>query len=163
MGEQTIIPLRCRPSVMKWNFNNEEAKNTVYVSNLSPNITKIILRDNFTVFGKISDIRLQFKQNYAYAYIQFQSEKSAANSLILNQTEIEKKRKIGVAISDPSRRTKHQVDSKLLYVSNIANSIMESDLKEKFSTFGDIREVRLVTKKSNSFAYIHYLTEVFFY
>lgn len=127
----TIETTRCRPAVMKWRFVEEERKDTVYVSNLDQNMDKITLRELFETYGKIKDIRLQFKPNYAFAYIQFANEKEATDSCSLDKMEIGGKA-IGVAISNPAKRTKHEIDRTQLYITNLPKSITEPDLEAHF-------------------------------
>lgn len=43
-------------------------------------------------------------------------------------------RLIGVAISNPAKKTVHVADQKQLYVTNLADSIVEHDLREMFET-----------------------------
>ena len=40
---------------------------------------------------------------------------------------------MGVAISNPKKKTVHEVDKKRLFVSNLADSIAEDDLREFFA------------------------------
>ncbi|KAJ3320171.1 Splicing factor [Boothiomyces sp. JEL0866] len=128
----TLTPQRCRPAEMKWKFKNDEEKDTVYVSNLSSNIDKIILRRHFGYFGKIKDIRLQFKGKSAFAYVQYTKPEYAKESCKLDQTEIEKGREVSVAISNPLRKSFHEADEKVLYITNLSNSILEPDLENLF-------------------------------
>ncbi|KAJ3312324.1 Splicing factor [Boothiomyces sp. JEL0838] len=134
VGGYTLTPQRCRPAELKWKFKNQEEKDTVYVSNLSININKIILRQHFGYFGKIKDIRLQYKGKSAFAYVQFARPEEAKESCKLNETEIEEGRNISVAISNPLKKTFHEADEKVLYVTNLSNSILEQDLENLFST-----------------------------
>jgi RNA recognition motif-containing protein len=159
IGDVQIKPNRCRPAIMKWGFDNQEKRDTVYISNLSPSCDKMVLRSMFGGVGKIKDIRLQFKNNYAFAYVQFYSEDFAKDACSLDQTEVDGK-VIGVNISNPLKKTVHQVDETQLFVTNLAPSIVESDLKEVFEKFGTITDVRLLHQGIKSFAYIHFETKV---
>jgi tetratricopeptide (TPR) repeat protein len=155
MGETVIKPVRCRPRIMKWGFRNEERRDTVYVSNLSPTCDKMMIRQLFGQIGKVHDIRLQFKPNYAFAYVQFFNEETASEACTLDQTVLDGKT-IGVNISNPAKKTVHEVDETELYVSNLAPSIVEADLEELFGKFGSIKEIRLIHQGFKSFAYVQY-------
>jgi hypothetical protein len=39
---------------------------------------------------------------------------------------------LGVAISNPKKRTVHEVDKKRLFISNLADSVAENDLNDVF-------------------------------
>jgi RNA recognition motif-containing protein len=128
-----IQPIRCRPLDSKWNFSNSEQKDTIYVSNLSIDCTKITLRELFSVHGKIKDIRLiTTKNGYSFAYIQFQTAETAQGSLKSSGTKICGK-PITVAISNPQKRKVHEIDEKELYISNLPKSITKEDILELFS------------------------------
>jgi RNA recognition motif-containing protein len=159
IGDYSIKPNRCRPAIMKWGFKNVERKDTIYISNLSSLCDKMILRNRFGDFGKIKDIRIQFKKNYAFAYVQFYEDIVARQACSLDQTELDN-RLIGVHISNPAKKTVHELDETQLYVSNVAPSIIETDLQQVFGVFGKIKDIRLHRQGIKSFAYIHYETKV---
>lgn len=165
IGEQNVFPKRCRPEQLEWSYSGEEVKDTVYVSNLTAHVNKIELRDLFGQFGNIKEIRFpktHGQKNYSYAYIQFFNKESASQSLILNNHECRAGWKIGVAISNPHKRTVHEADKKRLFVSNLAESILEEDLKELFSPCGAIGELRLLKDDSGNSkcaAYVSFATE----
>ncbi|KAJ3373752.1 Splicing factor [Kappamyces sp. JEL0680] len=157
LNEEEVVPQRCRPETEQWNFTYTERKDTIYVSNLPGDCDKILLRQTFGAFGKIRDIRLQLRTKYAFAYIQFESEDAAAKSKALDQKELVPNRKIGVAISNPSKKTVHDIDPKRLFVSNLADSITEPDLSELFAK--QIRLVKTETGSTKGIAYVHFETE----
>lgn len=77
-------------------------------------------------------MQIKPKQKHAFAYIQYEDEASAEKSLVLDKSEIVPGRPIGVAISNPAKRHIPEADEKILFVSNLADSIIEEDLKEFF-------------------------------
>ncbi|KAJ3271435.1 Splicing factor [Terramyces sp. JEL0728] len=130
----TLSPQRCRPAEMKWKFRNVEEKDTVYVSNLSSNIDKIILR-----------------QHFGY--------EDAQESCKLNLTEIENDRQVSVAISNPQKKTFHEADERVLYVTNLSKSILEPDLKSLFAPCGSIKDIRIICDGKNNprgFGYVRF-------
>lgn len=50
IGDVEILPQRCRPTELEWNYSNDEVKDTVYVSNLTDSTNKIELRQ---LFGQV--------------------------------------------------------------------------------------------------------------
>ncbi|KAK5673237.1 Splicing factor [Batrachochytrium dendrobatidis] len=159
-----VTPCRCRPSQMVWDFKQHEEKTKIYVSNLSPQMQKRQLRHIFSEFGKIREIRLQNRKTMAFAYIDFEKEEDAIKSLKMNQAVIEKTgdRKIGVAISDPTKKMAKEIDHKKLYVSNLSHTMTEDDLQELFSKFGEIsalRVVRMPNGNSKGIAFVEYNQE----
>ncbi|KAJ3295545.1 Splicing factor [Borealophlyctis nickersoniae] len=147
-----VSVVRCRPSKAVWDFSVDRKEDTkIYVRNLSVNIEKIALRKAFSQFGKIKDIRLSHRKTIAFAYIEFQDAESAQRSLKLDETELEPGtgRKIGVAISDPTKRAAKQVDEKEVYVTNLAPSLTEEDIETTFGKFGKVKHVHLLKNPRN--------------
>lgn len=78
-----------------------------------------------------------------------------------DQSKILPNRVIGVAISNPSKKTVHEVDRKQLYISNLPNSIIENDLKRFFNGCGIIDEIRINRKHEKlGYAFINFHDEV---
>nr|KAJ3421572.1 Squamous cell carcinoma antigen recognized by T-cells 3 [Polyrhizophydium stewartii] len=161
---ETVTPRRCRPAQMIWDFKNEESRSTIYVSGLSLFITKRLLRQVFSEFGKIREIRLMPRKTICFAYIEFETEEEAVKSLVMDQRVIEKSggRTISVAISDPSKRKIKEVDPKELFVTNLPARIIEEDLAEMFSKYGSVKEVRmplLPNGKPKGVAFVEFVDE----
>ncbi|ORX55911.1 hypothetical protein BCR36DRAFT_320539 [Piromyces finnis] len=134
-------------------LNKNENPETVYVNKLPPTIKKNELREMFEKYGNIKDIRLMYRNNRAFAYIDFENSEESKASLVLNNTEVNGKI-IEVAISNPSlkkaeNKTEIKQDYKELYLSNLPFSINAEKLKELFSQYGEVKDVRLITKANN--------------
>ncbi|KAJ3040739.1 Splicing factor [Rhizophlyctis rosea] len=161
---QPISVVRCRPAQSMWHFSKDEMEeNKVYVSNLTANIQKSVLRDAFSQFGKIVEIRLVVRKTAAFAYIEFEDAESAKRSLKLNQTIIEpgSRRRSMVAISDPKKTKPKEVDEKEIYVTNLAQSLVKEDLEVAFSTYGKVKDIRLIVRTSfdSNKAFVEYEDE----
>ena len=157
-----VYPQRCRPAEKVWHFKQEEQKRVIYVSNLPNTIDKRKLRELFSSFGKITEIRLTIRNTIAFAYVDFETEDMAAKSLCMNQKTIHGKL-INVAISDPRKKKVKEVDPRNLFITNLPFSILEQDLKSTFSCFGEITELRLARDekgRSKGTAFISFSSEV---
>ena len=87
---------------------------------------------------------------------------AASKATKLDQSEIAPDHKIGVAISNPAKKTMHSVDLKQLFISNLADNIVETDLMELFGQYGVIQQIRLIKNergRSKGIAYIHFEKE----
>eukprot|EP00833_Pecoramyces_ruminatium_P000560 jgi/Orpsp1_1/1174592/evm.model.c7180000050684.1 len=125
-----------KPEKEKPWLNKNENPETVFVNKLPPTIEKSELRKIFEKYGNIKDIRLMYRSNRAFAYIDYETSEESHASLVLNDTEV-KGKKIQVAISNPSLKkteiTEIKQDNKELYLSNLPFSINIEKLKEIFS------------------------------
>jgi len=141
-----------KPEKEKPWLNKNENPETVFVNKLPPTIEKSELREIFEKYGNIKDIRLMYRSNRAFAYIDYETSEESHASLVLNDTEV-KGKKIQVAISNPSLKkteiTEIKQDNKELYLSNLPFSINIEKLKEIFSKYGEVKDVRLITKSNN--------------
>ncbi|KAJ3057547.1 Splicing factor [Rhizophlyctis rosea] len=147
---QEVVVVRCRPEVDQWKFSTDQEESKIYVNNLSGNVQKSLLREAFSQFGKLLEVRLVLRKTAAFAYIEFENAEAAKKSLKLNRTEIEAGtgRKIGVAISDPRLTKPKQIDQREVYVSNLAQSLQKEDLEVAFSEFGTVKDVRMIVKEN---------------
>jgi len=142
-----------KPEKEKPWLNKNENPETVFVNKLPPSIKKTELREIFEKYGTIKDIRLMYRSNRAFAYIDYETSDESHASLELNNTEIHGK-KVEVAISNPSikkveNNTEIKQENKELYLSNLPFDIEVDKLKEIFSQYGEVKDVRLITKSNN--------------
>jgi RNA recognition motif-containing protein len=80
--------------------------------------------------------------------------------LAADQSHIAPNRVIGVAISNPSKKTVHEVDGKQLYISNLPNSIVEADLEDFFKDCGKTQQIRLIRKQNGlGYAFVQFFEE----
>ncbi|ORX65766.1 hypothetical protein BCR32DRAFT_250596 [Anaeromyces robustus] len=138
-----------KPEKEKPWLNKNENPETVFVNKLPPTITKNELREIFKKYGNIKDIRLMYRSNRAFAYIDYETSEESHACLEMNDTEINGK-KIQVAISNPSLKkteiSEIKQDNKELYISNLPFTIEIEKLKEIFSKYGEVKDIRLITK-----------------
>ncbi|KAJ3267267.1 Splicing factor [Chytriomyces hyalinus] len=166
-GESVPIQ-RCIPSKKWTDFDETPAetpeKTKIYVSNLDCGVTKPLLREAFGKFGKIKEIRLVMRQSIAFAYIEFESGRSAEKSLELNNRTLEgfPGRKMTVAISDKTKTKKRVADPKELIVTNFTIGTTKDDLMKLFDKYGIVKDIRILkdqTGVSRGVGFVEYEDE----
>ncbi|KAI8818501.1 uncharacterized protein EV422DRAFT_537284 [Fimicolochytrium jonesii] len=159
--EQTISVVRCKPEHSIWNFAGVEEKNKIYVANLHPKTEKRHLRELFTPFGHLREIRLMLRPTTAFAYIEFASADAASTSLAANGKQILGKQ-ISVAISNPQKTKPRTADGREVYVTNLPRTLQKEDIELLFKPCGDVRDVRVMVGsdgRSRGTAFVEYVEE----
>ncbi|KAI9197256.1 uncharacterized protein BJ171DRAFT_520386 [Polychytrium aggregatum] len=159
--------LRCIPLQRTWNFVDVDIKNKIFIKNLSQSMRQRTLREIFSQFGAVKEVRLMQSRNGLnnFAYLEFQSEEAASKSLSLDKTEIEPGRFVGVALSAPpgAKASHNQADPKQLFVANLPKKdFTEADLRELFKEAGQIKSVRLLRTQDQALrglAFVAFHTE----
>ncbi|XP_071945304.1 squamous cell carcinoma antigen recognized by T-cells 3-like [Antedon mediterranea] len=147
---------------------------TVFVKNLSYNISEEKIRNAFDMCGEITEIRMKVENKSkfrGYCYVEFKDKESVEKALKRDRYEIDG-RPIYV---DPSvdkskgdQKTTKQfkydtsLDKKKLFVSGLPRSTTKEDLEEMFSKYGVVKDVRVVTYRSGvpkGLAFIEYEKE----
>ncbi|KAI9342815.1 hypothetical protein BDR26DRAFT_858805 [Obelidium mucronatum] len=150
---------RCIPAKKKWDDFDENAGETeagaaeqkkIYVNSLDVGVDKPLLRQVFGHYGKIKEIRFVMRPSIAFAYIEFETGKSAERALELDGKSLPgfPGRKIGVAISDKSKTKKRIADPKELIVTNFTIATTKDDLHRLFEKFGKLKDIRLLLDQS---------------
>ncbi|KND03481.1 uncharacterized protein SPPG_00965 [Spizellomyces punctatus DAOM BR117] len=147
LNDSQIKVVRCRPAESIWHFADAKEINKIYVSNLPVNVEKKVLRVAFEKYGPLREVRLVQRKTIAFAYIEFRDAESAQRSLELDQKQLVpgSDKKIGVAISDPTKTKLKVADEKELYVTNLPRDIQKEDVEMMFNKFGAVKDVRLPT------------------
>ncbi|KAJ3189433.1 RNA-binding protein 4F [Gaertneriomyces sp. JEL0708] len=147
---------RCKPIHGMWHFSDTEEKNKIFVSNLPGSIQKGELRLLFNKFGGMREIRVVVKRSaddggegYAFAYVEFHDETSAANALSLNGTALGSK-KISVALSNPALTKPAAIDPHEVYLTNIPYTFLSEDVESLFATCGKIKRVTILQNADGS-------------
>lgn len=140
---------------------------TVFVSNLDFSVDDEKLKEVFSQFGPIVDVRLvrNFKGlSKGFAYIEFGDMASTRKALKSDRMKIggrpcfisEINKKVGF-------KFKTSVEKNKLFVSNLDMEVDENQLKEAFSKYGQLKDVRIVTYRnghSKGRAYVEYTDEL---
>eukprot|EP01126_Amoeba_proteus_P057800 TRINITY_DN7391_c0_g1_i14.p1 TRINITY_DN7391_c0_g1~~TRINITY_DN7391_c0_g1_i14.p1 ORF type:complete len:671 (+),score=209.98 TRINITY_DN7391_c0_g1_i14:245-2014(+) len=146
----------------------------LHVSNLPEDTTEEGLRNLFSKFGKLTDVRLMYTNTSkfkGFAYLQFEKEEEAAT--IMQEAEkgpmkyVDTEIQVQYALSlrggkKPTKflPTEPADETLTLFVTNIAFRAQEEDIKGFFEEVAPVKEVRLVrdrdTNKSRGFAYVDF-------
>ncbi|KAG6918338.1 hypothetical protein DXG01_015197 [Tephrocybe rancida] len=143
-------------------------KSTLYVTNFPESADDAVIRNLFSQYGTIFDVRWpskKFKNTRRFCYVQYTSPASAENALELHGRELEPKQAMNVFLSNPERRkerTDQDANEREVYVAGLSKFTTQIDLDKLFKTYGAIKEIRMATDDkghSKGFAFIEYEQE----
>ncbi|KAF8630909.1 hypothetical protein AX17_005267 [Amanita inopinata Kibby_2008] len=129
-------------------------KSTLYVTNFPETTDDASVREIFSKYGIIFDVRWpskKLKSTRRFCYVQYTSPKAAEDALELHGQELEPNRSLNVFMSDPERkkaRTDADADERELYVAGLSKFTTEADLEKVFKTYGSVKEVRLAKNQN---------------
>ncbi|GAA6059133.1 hypothetical protein JCM10212_003880 [Sporobolomyces blumeae] len=171
MDKESVLPAQTKD---KKRINESEVEvhiawqSCLYVTNFPESFDKAAVEKLFEKYGVIFDTRWpskRFKNTRRFCYVQFSNPAHAQAALELNGTELEPGHRLGVYISDPSRkksRTDSGANNRELYVSSLAKFVKEDELRKLFEPFGSLKGIRLVADEKGEckgFAFIEYEDE----
>ncbi|KAG8925497.1 Splicing factor [Tulasnella sp. 408] len=113
-------------------------RSTLYVTNFPEKTDDTFIRDLFSTYGTIFDVRWpskKFKATRRFCYLQYISPDSAQAALELNGRELEPGMPMNVYISNPQRkkeRTDANVEQREVYIAGLAKSTTQKELEELF-------------------------------
>ena len=140
---------------------------TVFVSNLDFKVDEDKLRQVFSEFGSISDIRLV--KNYkglskGFGYIQYSSMEGVRKALSNDRLKIDGR---PAFVSEVGKKKAFQFKDTLeknkLFVNGLSPEVDEQTLRNIFEKYGQLRDIRIVTYRnghSKGCAYIDFDDEV---
>jgi RNA recognition motif-containing protein len=140
---------------------------TVFVSNLDFKVDEDKLRESFSQFGSITDIRLV--KNYkglskGFGYIQYSSIEAKRRALANDRLKIDGRPAFVNEVGKKKEfQFKDSIEKNKLFVSGLSQNVSEEDLRNVFSKYGTLRDVRIVTYRnghSKGIAYIEYEDEI---
>lgn len=123
---------------------------TLYVTNYPPSADETYVRELFTDCGEILNIRwpsLKYNTHRRFCYISFRHPEGAAAATKLDGKLIDKQYKLSVKYSDPSQKKQREgalAEGREIHVANIDWSVTEDELREIFSKYGTIDNVRIL-------------------
>ncbi|EGE80349.1 hypothetical protein RJZ56_003207 [Blastomyces dermatitidis] len=152
---------------------------TLFVTNFPPTADEAYVRDLFTPYGEVVDIRfpsLKYNTHRRFCYVQFQTASAAHAATELNGTQQEvsgnsmvsaesTKLPLVVKISDPTKRqdrTGPMEEGREIHVSNLDWKATEDDLVELFTAYGEVEGARIPRKAngaSKGFGFVVFRTK----
>lgn len=162
--ETTETPHYVRPKEQR---SDTDDLLTVFVSNLDFKVDDDRLRQDFSAFGDITDIRLV--RNYkgfskGFGYIQFSNVEGVHRALAADRFKIDGR---PVFITEAGKKKgfnfKEGPENHKLFVSNLAPDVDEEYLRSIFEKYGQLKDVRVVTYRnghSKGCAYVEFADEI---
>ncbi|KAG5290359.1 RNA-binding protein Prp24 [Histoplasma capsulatum G186AR] len=152
---------------------------TLFVTNFAPTADEAYVRDLFSPYGEVVDIRfpsLKYNTHRRFCYVQFQTAIAAHAATELNGTQQEvvgdlagsadsMKLPLVVKISDPTKRqerTGPTEEGREIHVSNLDWKATEDDLVELFAAYGQVEAARIPRKAngaSKGFGFVVFQTK----
>lgn len=155
------------PSYVRPKGTQADPLMTIFVSNLDFSVDEKNLHEIFSEFGQIVDLRLvrNFKGlSKGFAYIEFKDIQSVRKSLAKDRMKIgERPVFITEVGKKPDFKFKTGLEKNKIFVSNMSFDTKEDTLRDIFSKYGDLKEVRLVTYRnghSKGCAYVEFKDEL---
>ena len=126
-----------------------EVRSTLFVTNYPPAFGEDDVRNTFSKYGPIVDIRmpsLVANAGRRFCYVQFKTSEDAQRALEMNGTELEPGLVVSVHISDPDQkqhRSGPAEEGRQLFVRNLPFKASEQDLDRLFSNYGEVESVKM--------------------
>ncbi|KAL9114683.1 MAG: hypothetical protein Q9227_001361 [Pyrenula ochraceoflavens] len=142
---------------------------TLYVANYPPTADENFIRDLFTPYGEIVDIRfpsLKYDTHRRFCYVQFKLNSQAQAAAEAKDGEVVSAEGLHLLakISNPLNkqdRSGATAEGRELFVKNLHRDAAENDVKTLFSTHGKVDSVRIprnMNDKSKGFGYVIFET-----
>ncbi|KAI6145673.1 hypothetical protein EDD17DRAFT_1653003 [Pisolithus thermaeus] len=143
-------------------------RSTLYVTNFPEKWDDAAVRDLFSQYGPLFDVRWpskKFKTTRRFCYVQYISPESAERALELHGRELEPERTLNVYVSNPEHkkgRTDADANEREVYVAGLSKFTTREDLLGLFSTYGSVKDIRLAEDKNGQlkgFAFVEFQNE----
>ncbi|XP_071179062.1 squamous cell carcinoma antigen recognized by T-cells 3-like isoform X1 [Mytilus edulis] len=143
---------------------------TAFVSNLAYDVDEDHIKDTFSQFGEIKEIRLikNFKgRSKGYAYIEFPDELCVIEALKFDRTPLDGRpvyvsRCEDKSVRKPQFKFATELEKNKLFIKGLPFTCTKEALSNIFSQHGKLKDVRLVTYRSGApkgLAYVEYENE----
>ncbi|KAI6122456.1 hypothetical protein EDD16DRAFT_1570902 [Pisolithus croceorrhizus] len=143
-------------------------RSTLYVTNFPEKWDDTSVRDLFSQYGPLFDVRWpskKLKMTRRFCYVQYISPESAERALELHGREVEPERTLNVYVSNPEHkkgRTDADANEREVYVAGLSKFTTKDDLLGLFSTHGPVKDIRLAEDKNGQlkgFAFVEFQNE----
>ncbi|XP_057872015.2 uncharacterized protein LOC131078359 [Cryptomeria japonica] len=158
-------------------FDGEEVSRSIFVKNLNFKTTTVALQNHFEQHLKEGELRKVTmkgdppkKENMGFCFIEFDTAETARNVCKLLQGTVLDGHALSLQISHHKKEAKTMQQKNLdknksstkIIVRNVAFEATKKDLRQLFSPFGQIKNLRLPKKVDGShrgFAFIEFITK----
>ncbi|KAI0376888.1 hypothetical protein F5Y04DRAFT_195381 [Hypomontagnella monticulosa] len=141
---------------------------TLFVSNYPPTADEAYIRGIFKSCGDVYSVRfpsLKYNTRRRFCYVSFRDQDSAYKATLLDGQLIEGKFKLQCKYSDPTHKKDREgavAEGREVRVKNVDSSANENDLRDVFSKYGKVANVRIVRNmggKNLGIAYVVFETK----
>ncbi|KAM3517586.1 hypothetical protein NHJ13051_008853 [Beauveria bassiana] len=141
---------------------------TVYVANYPPAADEKYVRELFQDCGEILSIRwpsLKVNAHRRFCYVSFRDQASAANAVGKEGKLLEGKYKLLSKLSNPDHKKRREgavAEGREVHVANLDNAVVESDIRDIFSKFGNVTRVNIprgLSGKHRGFCFLDFETK----
>ncbi len=138
---------------------------TLYIGNLDPSINETFINTLFSVYGRISGLKMiSDNLNDPYCFVEFEESSAANNALTTMNKRIILGREIKVnwatspTCSGPKQDTSKHFH---IFVGDLSTELESAQLRDAFAPFGEISDCRVVrdphTQKSKGYGFVSFL------
>ncbi|CAF2113994.1 unnamed protein product [Rotaria magnacalcarata] len=148
-------------------FEDNANSRTLYVGNLDPSVSEDLLMALFSQMGTCRNCKIIHEPNSdPYAFIEFAEHQPAANALLAMNKRLVVGREIKVNWATTSAGTTSKIDTSKhfhIFVGDLAPEIDQNTLREAFSPFGEISEIKIAkftdTQKPKGYCFISFANQ----
>ena len=159
-GENITVGL----PVKEKNTNGKLNKDlTVLVKNVLKNISKEVIKDHFSQFGKVDKVILahntQLDENFGSCYVIFSSLSGAKRALEEPTQQIGEQ---GIEVMEFPKTKEVKGETKRLFLTSVPDCVTVDYLRDYFQKFGDVEYIELFmytssfAEKNCNVAYVHF-------
>ncbi|CAF1207522.1 unnamed protein product [Adineta steineri] len=148
-------------------FEENANSRTLYVGNLDPSVSEELLMALFTQMGPCKNCKIIHEPTSdPYAFIEFTEHQAAANALLAMNKRLVMGKEIKVNWATTSTSGTVKVDTSKhfhIFVGDLAPEIDQNAIREAFSPFGEISEVKIAkftdTQKPKGYCFVSFTNQ----
>jgi len=146
--------------------NARKENTTIWVGGLGTggeedvNRTENALRDTFSDFGKVVDVKMRSTAHDLFAFVQFDSHSAAVDAIQSMDQKTIKDRRVKVSWAQfKGNGQKSKAENYRIWVGRIGSSANEDHLRGEFNEFGHITDVKIRSNDKDTFAFIQFTSQ----